>query len=87
MRNGDKQTIGNASHFSARYAERKRAAERASDAASGPRPCNKCPETSELGSIFCKNHGAEYAELRVRFERGEVAFDDLAAFCDRTYWP
>ena len=72
----------NGSYYSARYAERKRAQERAQDAAAGPRPCNRCPTTCAPGSIFCPEHTAEYAEL---CKTGDI--DVCREFCQRTYWP
>jgi hypothetical protein len=71
----------NASHYSARYAERKRAAQRAADLNPPPRPCNRCPSVSAPGSIFCAGHAAEYAEL---VRGGDV--EACARFCRRTYW-
>ncbi len=72
----------NASSWSARYAERKRAAQRARDAASGPSPCNRCPSTQATGSIFCAEHAAEYERL---CDAGDI--DACSAFRQRTYWP
>jgi hypothetical protein len=73
----------NASHYSARYAERKRAAQRARDAAAGPSPCNRCPTPQASGSIFCAAHQAEYDALA---ESG-AAPSECFKFCERTYWP
>lgn len=73
----------NASHYSAQYAERKRAAERARDAAAGPGPCNHCATVRAPGSIFCAQHAAEYEALT---DSG-ASVDECGAFCERTYWP
>ena len=72
----------NASHFSARYAERKRQAQRARDAAMGPQPCLICPSVQQSGSVFCSLHAAEHADL---IERGDL---DVACKMTsrRTYW-
>ena len=74
----------NASHYSARYAERKRAAQRARDAAAGPRTCNRCPSVSAKGSIFCTAHAAEYSAL---CDRPGVTVDECSEFCQRAHWP
>jgi hypothetical protein len=71
----------NASHYSARYAERKRAAER--QAKPAPRPCNRCPSISVPGSIFCEEHLREYEQM---LDAGTDT-TTLFAFCERTYWP
>lgn len=73
----------NASHYAARYAERKRATERALDAASRPSPCNHCPTPRTTGSIFCATHAAEYSTLC----GSGVSSVACAEFCRRTYWP
>lgn len=77
----------NASHYSARYAERKRAAERARDANAGPSPCNRCPEPQVPGAIFCAEHCAEYARMLSKLHSGGTSVAALTAFCERTYWP
>jgi hypothetical protein len=56
----------NASHFSARYAERKRAAERARDARPAqPRPCNACGVllAPQLMLIRCDACQAEHKRI------------------------
>lgn len=73
----------NASYYSARYAERKRAAERAQDAAAGPRPCNRCRAACTPNSIFCAIHATAYLKL---LSSGATP-DVCAEFCRRTYWP
>lgn len=80
----------NASHYSARYAERKRAAERARDAARSPSPCNRCPTPQMAGSIFCADHAAEHTELVRAAQTSGWAPEAVQAasdFCRRTYWP
>jgi hypothetical protein len=73
----------NASHHSARYAERKRAAERARDAAAGPSPCNRCAVPQVSGSIFCAMHRKEYEALLA----SGTSPGACAEFCRRTHWP
>lgn len=73
----------NASYYSTRYAERKHAAQRVRDAASGPRTCNRCPAASAAGSVFCAEHGAEYDAL---CESG-ASMGVTQEFCRRTHWP
>ncbi len=72
----------NASHYSARYWERKRAAERARDAAMGPQPCLRCPEPQAPGSLFCPAHAEQHRALLESRD-----FDAALALCQRTYWP
>lgn len=73
----------NASHYSARYAEQKRAAARARDAAMGPQPCNRCATPQARGSIFCPAHAKEFAALAA----SDASPDECIEFCRRTYWP
>lgn len=73
----------NASHYAARYADRKRAAERVRDAAMGPRACNHCASVSLPGSLFCEVHQRVYAALRA----AGATLDEISDFCERTYWP
>jgi hypothetical protein len=73
----------NASYYSTRYAERKRAAERARDAAAGPRTCNRCPVVSAPASIFCVGHAAEYDALM----KSGASPDACSEFCRRIHWP
>lgn len=73
----------NASYYSARYAERKLAAQRARDAAAPPRTCNRCPAVCEPGSIFCAEHAAEFVRLRESGASPEACTE----FCNRTHWP
>lgn len=77
----------NASHYSARYAERKRAAQRARDMAAPPPPCLHCPTTHAPGSLFCAEHAAEYDRRLERAKAGEMSFQECVSFCERTYWP
>lgn len=73
----------NSSYYSARYAERKRAAERSRDAVAKPGPCNKCQADRVGMEIFCRAHQAEYDALCA----SGASIDECAAFCRRTYWP
>lgn len=73
----------NASHYSARYAERKRTRERARDAASKPSPCVKCPAEQAYGSIFCLEHAKKYKAMI----KANASADKCIEFCRRTYWP
>lgn len=73
----------NASHYSARYAERKRAVREVREGAAGPSPCNRCPTPRTDGSIFCEAHAIEHAALVT----SGASFDVCAGFCRRTYWP
>jgi hypothetical protein len=73
----------NASHYSARYWEMKRAQERARDAAAGPRPCNKCSAIALPSSLFCSQHAAEYDRLLA----SGASVQECSDFCQRTYWP
>jgi len=73
----------NASYYSARYAERKRAAERARDAHAPATSCNRCENIRAPGSIFCTAHADEYATI---VASGATA-DECSEFCQRTYWP
>jgi hypothetical protein len=73
----------NASQWSARYAERKRAAQRARDAASAPRTCNRCATLSVSGSIFCQAHADEYEALT----KSGLPVDQILKFTERTHWP
>ena len=73
----------NASYYSARYAERKRAAERARDAHAPAQSCNRCENIRAPGSIFCTAHADEYATI---VASGATA-DECSEFCQRTYWP
>lgn len=78
----NRHTEPNASHFSARYAARKLAAQRARDASAGPSPCNHCRTPRAPGSIFCAAHAVAYTELLAKQD-----FEACARFCARTYWP
>lgn len=77
----------NASYYSTRYAERKRAAERVQDAAAPPRTCNRCPERCAGMSIFCAEHMAAYEAMCRKAKRGETSYEDCLQFCQRTHWP
>lgn len=79
-----RQQEPNVSHYSARYAERKRAQERTRDAAAPPRTCNRCATVAVKGSIFCAEHASEYAAL---LSRPDVTPDECSAFCQRSHWP
>lgn len=72
----------NASQCGARYAERKRAAERERDARALPSSCNRCATARMPGSIFCSTHAAEYERLRETADMGACL-----EFTRRIYWP
>lgn len=78
----------NASYFSARYAERKRAAER--QAPYRPSPCLRCSTTQAKGSLFCPEHKAEYEKLTAAAKAAGWTPETMQAcedFAQRTYWP
>lgn len=75
----------NASQCSARYAERKRAASAARDAALGPQPCLHCPELQARNpsSLFCPKHLAEHEAACDAAKANGTPFPEVR----RTYWP
>lgn len=75
----------NASHYSARYAERKRARERAFDATVRHNPCLHCNQAQLPGSLFCADHAAEYKSICD--STSDISDTRWQKFTQRTYWP
>src|SRR6185312_2734986 len=79
----------NASHFSARYAERKMAAARA-DRDTRQDPCLRCATPHVGSSLFCSEHRAEYEKLAAAAKAAGWTRETVEAcerFSQRTYWP
>jgi hypothetical protein len=73
----------NASHYSARYADRKRAAERARLALPAvEQPCPQCGAlvpTKDM-NVLCATHREVYAGMTAKLATGEATVDDCMAY-------